>query len=343
MMITTPAISALKAAYPEARITMVVNTGTEAMVAGNPDIEEVIPLSRGGEEDGRSGFERNLNLIRRLRSKHFDLSIDFTIGDRGAFLSFLAGAPQRIGFGPKKSKQWWWSLAYTRTVPQPKPNRHIVDSHLDAVRLLGISPGRPRLKFSWEPPDEDPVKDRLREQGYDKREPYLVVHPTSRWMFKTWRLEGYARVIEAVQGELGRPVVVTGGPGKNEMEAVQAILSGCRIRPLDLSGRLNLKQLGALIAGASAFFGVDSAPMHIAAAVGTPVVALFGPSGELMWGPWGRGHRVLKKNWPCRPCGQDGCEGSKISRCLEAIATEDVLAALSGVLAGERAGRSETA
>ena len=336
VLITTPTLSALKQAYPDAGITMVVNAGTEVMVEGNPDVEEVIPLDREGNGNGRSGFSSNLNLIRELRKKHFDLSIDFTIGDRGAFLSLLAGAPQRIGFKPKKAKQWWWSLAYTRTIPQPRPNRHVVDSHLDAVRLLGLSPGRTGLKFTWQSRDEDQVKTWLNGPGFDEREPYLVVHPTSRWMFKTWRLEGYARVIDAIQGDLGRPVVITSGPGKMETEAVQSILSRCRTRPLDLSGRLDLKQLGCLIAGASAFFGVDSAPMHIAAAVGTPVVALFGPSGDIMWGPWGRGHRVIKKNWPCRPCGRDGCEGSKISRCLESITEEEVLGALASLGPGRR-------
>lgn len=342
VLITTPVLSALKQAFPEARITMVVNTGTEAMVTGNPAIQEVIPLERG--RDGRIGsaLEKNLNLINRLRGEHFDLSIDFTIGDRGAFLSFLAGAPERLGFGPKKTKQWWWRLAYTRTVPQPKPNRHVVESHLDTVRLLGIAPGKPGLRFFWDEAEQTRVENLLREKGLAQGQPYMVVHPTSRWMFKTWKIEGYARVIDAVQRDLGTPVVLTGGPEEKEKAALQDILSQCRSRPLDLSNRLSLKELGALIAGASAFFGVDSAPMHIAAAVETPVVALFGPSGDIMWGPWGRGHRVIRKKWPCRPCGQDGCEGSKASRCLEAITAEEVLTALSGLLSAERPGRAAT-
>ena len=86
--------------------------------------------------------------------------------------------------------------------------------------------------------------------------------------------------------------------------------------PLDLAGHLSLKELGALIAKARLFFGMDSAPMHLAAAVNTPAVALFGPSGVFNWGPWGEGHLVIKQDWDCLPCGQDGCEGSKISRCL---------------------------
>jgi heptosyltransferase-3 len=225
-------------------------------------------------------------------------------------------------------------------MPQPKPNRHVVESHLDAVRLLGIDPGKPGLKFCWSEDEEGRVKTLLREKGLADKNSYLVVHPTSRWMFKTWKVAGYAEVIDAVQENLGCPVVLTGGPEEKEKNAVQNILSRCRTRPLDLSERLSLKELGTLIAGARCFLGVDSAPMHMAAAVGTPAVALFGPSGDIMWGPWGRGHRVIRKKWPCRPCGQDGCDGSKVSRCLEAVEAEEVLAVLAGLLAAEGPGRT---
>ena len=184
------------------------------------------------------------------------------------------------------------------------------------------------MRFAWTPEDEAGLQAALSRQGGSTQKPYVVVHPTSRWMFKTWRLDGYARVIDHLQEACGLNVMVTGGPEEKEQAAVQAILSQCRTRPLDLSGRLTLKQLGCLIGGARLFFGVDSAPMHMAAAVGTPVLALFGPSGDIMWGPWGKGHRVIKKNWPCRPCGRDGCEGSKVSRCLEEITDEEAISAI---------------
>ena len=156
----------------------------------------------------------------------------------------------------------------------------------------------------------------------------MVVHPTSRWMFKTWRLDGYAEVIDYIQNNLNWAVMVTSGPDKKELDAIREIRKRCQIKPVDLSGQLNLKQLGCLIAGGKFFFGVDSAPMHIAAAVKTPVIALFGPSGDHMWGPWGEGHLVIKKDWPCRPCGEDGCQGSKVSKCLVEITTDEVISGI---------------
>ncbi|MBA4394873.1 MAG: hypothetical protein C0407_15080 [Desulfobacca sp.] len=151
-------------------------------------------------------------------------------------------------------------------------------------------------------------------------------------MFKTWRIDGYAEVIDYLQQKLRWTVMVTSGPEKKELEAVDQILKKCQSEPINLSGRLSLKQLGCLIAGGRIFFGVDSAPMHIATAVGTPVLALFGPSGDHMWGPWGEGHLVLKKDWSCRPCGQDGCEGSKVSKCLVEITTDEVISGIETLL-----------
>jgi heptosyltransferase III len=332
VLITTPVVSALREAYPQSKITMVVNPGTEDMVRGHPDLEEVICLPRNPRPNFWEDLPSNLKLIKAIRRQYFDLSLDFTIGDRGAILSFLSGAPQRLGFTPKKGKQWWWKVAYTRTWPQPQPNKPIVASHLDLLRLLGLRPKKSELRFAWSPDDEAGLKTVLSRRGGSDQQPYVIVHPTSRWMFKTWRLDGYSRVIDHLQETWGVKVMVTSGPDDKEQAAVQAILAQCRTRPLDLSGRLTLKQLGCLIGGARLFFGVDSAPMHLAAAVKTPIIALFGPSGDIMWGPWGQGHRVLKKNWPCRPCGQDGCDGSKVSRCLVEITDEEVTAAVDVVL-----------
>jgi heptosyltransferase-3 len=103
------------------------------------------------------------------------------------------------------------------------------------------------------------------------------------------------------------------------------VLKECRAAPVDLAGRLSLKELGALISKARLFFGADSAPMHLASAVNTPAVALFGPSGVYNWGPWGEGHLVIQKDWDCVPCGKDGCEGGKVSRCLVELTPAEVL------------------
>jgi heptosyltransferase-3 len=112
------------------------------------------------------------------------------------------------------------------------------------------------------------------------------------------------------------------------MDYAADVIERCQTRPVDLTGRLNLSELAALIGRARFFFGVDSLPMHMAAATKTPAVALFGPSGEQHWAPWGPGHQVVAKDWDCRPCGRDGCAGGKISRCLVELTPNEVYPAL---------------
>jgi heptosyltransferase-3 len=201
---------------------------------------------------------------------------------------------------------------------------HMVDQNLATVRALGIEPVNPRLQFFWDDQVEQRIQDLLRSHQLAQR-PFVVMHPGAGWRFKCWTPAGYARVMEALEQEWDLPVVLTGTRAAHEQELLAAIHQECRAAPLDLVGRLGLKELGALIAKARLFFGVDSAPMHLAAAVNTPVVALFGPSGVFNWGPWGQGHLVIKKDWDCLPCGQDGCEGGKISRCLVELTPAEVL------------------
>jgi heptosyltransferase-3 len=133
-------------------------------------------------------------------------------------------------------------------------------------------------------------------------------------------------------------VVVTGAPDDRERALVAAVLgalpTAARARTTDFTGMLSLSELAALAAQARAFAGVDSAPMHIAAAMGTPTLALFGPSGEREWGPWRVAHRVVTSDaHPCRPCGIDGCGGGKVSECLTTLPVDRVHAAFTALLA----------
>ncbi|CAO0823276.1 hypothetical protein DFAR_3610023 [Desulfarculales bacterium] len=162
---------------------------------------------------------------------------------------------------------------------------------------------------------------------------YALEHPTSRWMFKTWSPEGNAQVIRHLLGR-GLKVVLSAAPQFREMDFLALIRHCLGDTPgvVSLGGRLDLFLLAALIAQARVFFGVDSAPMHMAAALSVPVAVLFGPSGEKMWGPWQVENEVLTLPMDCRPCGRDGCQGSKLSHCLLDITPEAVCQALDRLL-----------
>jgi len=160
-------------------------------------------------------------------------------------------------------------------------------------------------------------------------QPFVQFHPASRWRFKCWSAEKNAELIDRLAAE-GRRIVVTGAP--DETPFIAEILGKAKSKPLNLAGKLTLKQLGAVAARAQLFVGVDSMPLHLAAAIGVPTVALFGPSGETEWGPWNTAYRVVSSTHSGRPCGQDGCGGGKVSECVTLLPVDAVHAAARELL-----------
>jgi heptosyltransferase-3 len=323
VLVSTPVLQALKDAMPGAEISYLIPRGTEEMLADHPQLAGLYVLDR------RQGSWREaLRLIRELRRQRFDLALELSGGDRGAFFALMSGARERVGFARPRQPFWQRLGLFTTLIPRPPVKMHMVDQNLEAVRALGVSSEKPRLSFFWNDAVEGKVLAWLDEQGLSPKS-FVVMHPGAGWRFKCWTPTGYARIIEALMGDWGLTVVLTGSRAAHERDLLREILAECRARPLNLAGALTLKELGALIAKARFFFGMDSAPMHQAAAVATPAVALFGPSGVFNWGPWGEGHLVIQKDWDCVPCGKDGCDGSKVSRCLVEIEPTEVLARMS--------------
>ena len=322
VLLITPVIAALRAAFPQAAISALTPLGMEAMLTEHPQLTAVLTVDR------RQRSPRRLwELARGLRRPGFDLVLEFSGGDRGAFYTWLTGAGTRVGFAHPRRPFWHRRLAFTLLAPAPPLREHTVIKNLALVRALGIEPGQPRLEFFWNDRTEEQVQGILGQFGLTHKN-FVVVHPPARWLFKCWTAPGYARVIDALQKDYRLPVVLTAGPAPQEMALIQEILELVQTAPVNLAGKVDLKALGALIAQARLFLGVDSAPMHLAAAVDTPSVVLFGPSGPYNWRPWGQRHIVLTKDLDCQPCGRDGCDGAKLSRCLTQITPAEVLAAV---------------
>ncbi|MCF8043205.1 MAG: putative lipopolysaccharide heptosyltransferase III [Desulfarculaceae bacterium] len=313
VLVTTPVISALKERWPDLAVDMVVNSGTEAMVAHNPQVNQVLVLRR--EHAGPlAAAAWHLGFLRRLRGAGYDLSLELAEGDRGAFLSWISGARVRVGFAPKTPRMR--GRAFHVLAPRWDDHHHMVEAFLGQVKALGLEPRDTSLKFE---PGEDGRAEaaRLLAQAGLETGSYALVHPTSRWMFKSWTHGGNAALINHLADQ-GLKVVLTSGPDPKELAMAEQIKAQAEpgAVALDLSGRLDLYSLGGLIATARLFAGVDSAPMHMAAALGVPVLTIFGPSGEQMWGPWQAPSEVVVGECPQHPCGQAGCEDSKVSRCL---------------------------
>lgn len=328
VLLAAATCQALKDARPEVHISALVPAGTEEMLTGHPSIQEVIPLRRG------AGWVEDLRLIRRLRRHRFDLAVNMTEGDRGALLAYLSGAPYRIGVDPRHKGFMGKRRLFTHLIKPVYDGRHRAAMDMDVLTPLGIVGGVPRVELFVPPVDQARVDERLRRMGLLDRRPFVVVHPTSRWLFKCWRDEAVAEVVDHLEGR-GVRVALTSGPDPREREKLKAIAALCRRQPWVLGGSLTLKQFGALLRRSVLFFGVDTAPMHMAAALGKPVLALFGPSDFRVWGPLTPLGRIIHRgsDFPCLPCRRDGCNGTKRSLCLEAIATREVVETLDDMLA----------
>jgi len=336
VLLTSPVFSVLKNHAPHLEIDALVYQDTAEMLSLHPAISQLHTIDRKWKSAGiLAQAKAEWKLLSALRARHYDLIIHLTEHNRGAWLTRLLGA--RYGVAEKlRDKARFWCSSFSHLYPIPIGRwRHRVELNLDALRRIGVYPAEQERRLTLTPGKEaEAFIDQELERHDLRGKPFLHLHPTSRWQFKCWPEEKMSELIDALQME-GHRVVLTAGPGDDEMVAVKRIMASLSAPVIDLSGRLSLKQLAALTARAQAFIGVDSAPMHIAAAMGTPTAVLFGPSGDPEWGPWQVPHKIITSNHTCRPCGNDGCGGGKLSECLSAIPVEQVLAAIHEVMGNE--------
>jgi heptosyltransferase-3 len=333
VLLTSPVLSVLKRAAPQAEIDAMVYADTAAMLRGHPALSQLHLLPRGRQGNWQDRLAEERRLYAALKARGYDLLVHLTDHPRGAWLAWMLHPRWSVAF-ERDAGRWWWRRAFSHLARQPRGTpRATVERHLDLLRRLGLHP-EPQERAPTLAPSEaarENVRAKLRAAGWQGQR-YALVHPGSRWMFKVWTPEGNARVVDHLAGS-GLAVVLTAAPDARESALAEAILAQSATRVIDLRGQLTLEELGAAIAGATVFFGVDSVPMHMAAAVGTPGVALFGPSSEFEWGPWSdRFQVVTSRVHSCRPCGIDGCGGSKRSDCLAQLPAAEVTLALDQVL-----------
>lgn len=334
VLLTSPVFSVLKNHAPHLEIDALVYQDTAEMLSLHPAISQLHTIDRKWKSAGVfTQAKAEWQLLSVLRSRHYDLIIHLTEHNRGAWLKRLTGAKYGLAARlPDKGRAWKKSFSHFFTLVRGVNCRHTVETHLDALRRIGVYPAQDERKLTLIAGDEaEKFIGSLLAEHQLKGKDFIHLHPTSRWLFKCWPTEQMTALIASLQAQ-GHRIIITAAPATEERAMAKKILAGLSQPAVDLSGQLSLKQLAALTARAKLFIGVDSAPMHIAAAVGTPTVALFGPSGEIEWGPWQVPNRILTSAHACRPCGNDGCGGGKRSECLADIPVERVLNAAEELL-----------
>ena len=323
VLLATPTLRAIKAARPDVRITMMVNRGTEDILFGNPDVDEIVVLDKGS-------LTAQSRLIAGLRGRQFDTVIDLTDGDRSAFLSWVCGAPVRIGFNDEHR---WRGRYYTEVIPPVPGVRHRVDRDLDVLKPINIQAGSKDPQLCLSPEEENSADQLLDQFGVQRSQPTVILQPGARYWFKAWPPERFAELADLLASEYHCQILI--GGSHQDVDVAQKIREMTTSSPMIMAGRTTIKQFAAIVKQSALFVGGDSGAMHIASAVGTPVVALFGPSSPHEWGPRGGPVEVLYKEIDCRICFHPTCHRGE-QNCMKLISVEEVTAAIGRMMGRPR-------
>lgn len=323
VVLTTPVFESLRQIYPQASLTALVNKGTEAMLAENPNVDRIVVLER--DKNPLADLKKQISLIARLRKFHFDLAIELTNNDRGAAYSFLSGAKRRLGYRPRKMKPLDRHLLFTDLISIRK-GQHMVDRHLQMIEHLGHTPLSKPPSLYWKKEDTASCEAILGRNNLSLEDNFVVLHPILKAKYRAWRINGYAKLCDYLKDKFNIPTILVCGKSEAEIDFTNKIAEMTEHDPLNLGGKLSLRELVFLISKATLFVGIDSGPMHMAAAVKTPVAAIFGPQTTVTWGPYGENHVIIQKEWDCVPCIRKGCNDSGKSRCLDELSVEEVTA-----------------
>ncbi|THI90497.1 MAG: putative lipopolysaccharide heptosyltransferase III [Nitrospira sp. CG24A] len=319
VLLATPTVRAIKAARPDVRVTMMVNRGTEDVLSGNLDLEEVVVLDKGS-------LGAQSRLIAGLRSRRFDTVVDLTDGDRSAFLSWISGASVRIGFNDEHR---WRGKYYTRVVQSMPEVEHRIDRDLESLKPMSIQADSKDLQLRVTPEEVDSADRLLDQLAVQRSQSTVILQPGARYWFKAWPPERYAELADRLTSQYGCQVLIGGSSA--DLDLAQQIRQMTKSRPTIMAGRTTIKQFAAIAKRSALFVGSDSGAMHIAAAVGTSIVALFGPSNPREWGPRGGRAEVLYKEIDCRICFHPTCTRGE-QNCMRLISVEEVIAAAQKLL-----------
>jgi len=317
---TLPSLAALRKLYPEAHITWVVEEGAADLVAGHPFLDRVL-ISRRKTWAGRLRRGRNLRttlkemklFLEELRSRPYDMVIDFHGLLKSAVLVFLSAAKRRLGY---QSLQELSGFFYNEKIFEDM-EKHAVLRYLDFVSYLGGDPRNPVFLIPEEEDNRTRVERILRESGLASGQSFIALNPVAYWDTKLWESGKFAELCRRITGELNVPVLVTGSRSDGILGEIEAQCP----RLINLGGKTSLKDLACLYRRADLLITTDSGPMHLAAAVGTPTIALFGPTDPKRTGPFGKCHTVVRKELPCSPCFMKKCDRMD---CMKGITVQEV-------------------
>ena len=341
VLFATPVVRSLKNAYSRAAIDMLVFEGTEGIVSANPDVRQVLTIPQ------RPRLREHLSLYKAIW-RRYDLAVSVQASDRSTLYAW-ASATVSLGILVKEPNAWWKRQLLTDWVPLDNLTTHTVSMNLRLLDLLGVMPLATPV-IGWNKTDEEMVSGVLSASGAQGG--YVVLHVTPKFSYKQWTVSGWVELAQRLAAR-GLKIVVAAGDSEQEQAYVSNLFQNLPCGSINLGGKMSLPALGCLLGGAALYVGTDTAVTHMAAALGVPTVALFGPSNPIKWGPW-------PKEWPasahspwkfqgsqrqgnvillqgeghCVPCLHEGCDRhiNSLSDCLQHLQTSRVVSAAEQLL-----------
>ena len=313
IIMTTPALSALRKNFPDVFISYVVEEPYKELIEGHPDLDEAIVLKQD------RSLTDSFALLRKIRKEKYDVVLDFHSGPRSSLITLLSKARLKIGYRIK-----YRNFIYHLKIPRNPEEGHFhsVENHINFVRALGVDI-KSLSPLSLPPAQKneaDKIKKFQEENGLEGFK-VITIHISAGNEFRDWGVDNWVRLINLLSRRPDIKIVLIGAD--EDQKAGQEILNKCKQSIHSQVGRLNLREVRELISHSSLFVGPDSGPMHIAASTSTPIVALFGPTLPANFAPWEAIATLIEKKLDCRPCKQRRCIHQDF-RCLRRINPEEV-------------------
>jgi heptosyltransferase-1 len=317
---TLPILNLLRRRFPDSRISWLLTPLCAQLLQGHPQLDEIILFERHRYAHGwrdPSALGELRDLMRTLRDRKFDLVIDLQGLLRSGLLTYQTRAPIRVGFANAREFAW---LAYNHRVKVKSMEQHAIERYLLVAKSLGCDTGPVEYVFATDESDRKFAADLV--GNLDR---FALLFPGSNWETKRWPVENFAALVKPLEERFGLKCFVSGSP--DEFELCQNVKGA-----INLAGKTNLRQLTALIERASLVITNDSGPMHLAAALNKPMVALFGPTNPIRTGPYGSMDSILRIDIPCSPCYSRKCSHQS---CLRWLQVESVMKQIEMLINGQ--------
>lgn len=330
---TLPALVALRRHYPDAHIAWLVEDAAAGVIEGHEALNRVLIWPRTHVQklwrQGKwfSAVKVLRGFIRELRDTHYDLVIDFQALLKSGIWVWLSKASRKAGFGPGLDHSEGSYLFLNERVPAISMEVHALDRGLKLLEGVGVSPGRVEYRMAIGDGPAAQADELLERLGRNPERPLVIIHPMARWKTKLWFADRFATLADRLV-EQGMQVAFTGTA--SDATEIDTICRQMKKRALRLDGRGGLKFLAAALQKADVVVSTDTGPMHLAVAVGTPVVALFGPTAPNRTGPHGTNNVVLRVGVECSPCFKRVCRTTAAEKmaCMKGITVEAVVDAV---------------